>query len=326
VARTDVAAVPASRVDVGVPTLGRPDQLAVALAGVRAQTHASWRVTVSDNASGDSTPDVVAATGDPRIRVHSLPVRVPRVDNYANALRTGDAPYVTVLADDDAWHPEFLARAVAVLDAHPTVVVVHTGYETFGADGRTVTVVANPLPGPAVVPGAAYVERLISGRHQIQFAASVLRRSALPPQGFTASDGVADDLGLLLRTGSRGRVAVVAEPLVRVRVHDDSESGSASQGITDGHYVFSGDWRRQFRDTKLGFVAECVPAPREARRLRRMTRQSFRRQLLVPAAQGLRRRDPRAAVRALRHGIREDPWVAVDPQAWKWAAAALVRG
>jgi glycosyltransferase involved in cell wall biosynthesis len=314
-------------VDVGVPTLARADQLAAALDGLVTQTHTSWRATVSDNASEDDTPGVVGRIGDSRISVSSLATRVSREVNYGRALRAGSAPYVAILADDDTWFPSFLSRCVTLMEADPSIVVVHTGYETFDADAATIARVDNPLPGEAsVIPGRHYIELLVSGQHQIQFAATLLRRSALPSQGFTPEDGVADDLGLLLRTARRGRVAVVAQPLVRVRVHDDSESGRASAGIPNGHYLFTPEWRRQFRDTKIRFISETIPGRREAWRLRRIAMRSYRRQLLVPAGLRLRHQGPWAALRAFLDGVAEDPAAVVDPRAWKWAAAAYLRG
>lgn len=312
-------------VDVGIPTYRRPEWLRESLTSALGQSRAQLNVTVVDNASGDSTTLVVGEIGDPRVTVVTNPTTVTRIDNYNRALFAGSSPYVAVLADDDQWKPTFLEHTAAVLDSDATVVLVHCGYDAIDEAGSVIDSIAHPAPGLArVVPGDRYIEWLIAGTHRVQFTGSLIRRTALPPGGFATADEVADDLGLLLRVAQRGRVAFAPEPLVRVRMHD--QTVSAGHGITDGGgYVFSLAWREQFRDVKLRFVDECVTDPSNARRLRKLAHRTFRRQLLSPVARALRHEGVGAATAALRQSLRRDPRALVDPQAWKWAAAALLQ-
>lgn len=99
----------ATTVDVLVPSFRRPEALAITLAGLAAQDHRAFRVTVSDQTDRpvDSHP-LVAAT----VRIlesHGIEVRydhhLPRrgvAENRHHLLSRADAPYVLCL-DDDVW-------------------------------------------------------------------------------------------------------------------------------------------------------------------------------------------------------------------------------
>jgi glycosyltransferase involved in cell wall biosynthesis len=109
------------RVAVIVRTKDRPGFLARALRDISAQTAADLEVVVvNDGGDRAVVDDVVAAA--------SIPVPVTVIDTVApggrcaaaNAgVRAVDSPYVVLHDDDDLWHPEFLARTGAYLDAHP---------------------------------------------------------------------------------------------------------------------------------------------------------------------------------------------------------------
>ena len=110
----------ASTVDVGIPAYGRPQFLVEALESVLGQTFEAFTLTVSDNGpgGGDVQRAVEPYLTDPRVRYVATGGVSPQ-ENWGRVIRTGDAPYVGMLHDDDVWDPEFLARRVAFLEAHP---------------------------------------------------------------------------------------------------------------------------------------------------------------------------------------------------------------
>jgi glycosyltransferase involved in cell wall biosynthesis len=94
------------------------------LASIRAQTHAAWTLWVSDDASTDATRDILARAQAEwgRGRVHI--VDGPRAGSSANFLSL--VCHEAVVADafaycdqDDIWHADKLARAVAWLAQAP---------------------------------------------------------------------------------------------------------------------------------------------------------------------------------------------------------------
>ena len=174
------------------------------------------------------------------------------------------------------------------------------------------------------IDGSEYVRWLLAGKHQVQFAATVLRRDAILAPGFDPRDQDADDLGLLLRSAWGRRVAVLPRVLARVRVHDDTVSASAATSVSDGSYVFDLPWRINYRDVKVRFVNEHVDDAAVAVDLCRTAERSLRRSLLVPSALALRSEGLRAATQHLLRDLRLGPRAVIDPQAWKRALAVYL--
>lgn len=110
-----------ARVGIVVRTVDRPDFLARALGDIAAQDFPDWHVViVNDGGSRDDVEAVVGSSAVPD-RVTVLDARAP--GGRCAAANTGvdalDTEFVVLHDDDDRWHPSFLARTVAYLDAHP---------------------------------------------------------------------------------------------------------------------------------------------------------------------------------------------------------------
>jgi glycosyltransferase involved in cell wall biosynthesis len=118
-----------SLVRITLVTFRRPQLLRRALDSIRAQTHESWTAEVVNDDPDDRQPtEVVASLGDPRITILNRSVRAGGAVNFNYAFRSGDAPYVALLEDDNWWEPEFLATMVAALERAPSAALI-TGNE-----------------------------------------------------------------------------------------------------------------------------------------------------------------------------------------------------
>jgi glycosyltransferase involved in cell wall biosynthesis len=109
------------RVTVVVRTKDRPYFLRRALADIAAQSYDDAQViVVNDGGSVDAVTAVVAeSTISDRVRVLVTEGGLGRCAAANTGLRAAASPYVVLHDDDDLWHPDFLARSVAALDAAP---------------------------------------------------------------------------------------------------------------------------------------------------------------------------------------------------------------
>lgn len=100
-----------------VPTFNRPDLLRRALNSVLSQSYRNVRVCVYDNASGESTEQLVRAISsvDDRVVYHRHRENLGAQANLAFGVDRVDTPLFSVLCDDDALLPGFYASAVESL-------------------------------------------------------------------------------------------------------------------------------------------------------------------------------------------------------------------
>src|SRR5687767_8850970 len=129
---------PAARVALCLPTRNRAGYLRQAIESALNQTYRDFSLLVSDNASTDNTPDVVASIDDRRLSYVRLERDVGWCGNFNNCLdcAPAGAEYAIILGDDDLLHPRFLERTVEVLDREASTAFVHTGFDLVDGGGR----------------------------------------------------------------------------------------------------------------------------------------------------------------------------------------------
>ncbi|MBF0817235.1 glycosyltransferase family 2 protein [Microbacterium paludicola] len=111
------------RVAVVVRTKDRPLFLRRALGSIAAQTLVDWQCVIVNDGGDPSAVDAAIEALDEahRGKVRAIHHEQPRgrwVSANAGVLAT-TAPLLVLHDDDDTWHPDFLARAVAYLDRLP---------------------------------------------------------------------------------------------------------------------------------------------------------------------------------------------------------------
>jgi O-antigen biosynthesis protein len=115
-------------VTVIIPTYNRADLLPRAIESVRAQTYTHWELFVVDDASTDTTPDVVGRIVDSRVHYvrHSENRGGSAARNTGLAQAQGD--YIAFLDSDDEWLPTKLEKQIGrFAQLAPEVGLVYTG-------------------------------------------------------------------------------------------------------------------------------------------------------------------------------------------------------
>jgi glycosyltransferase involved in cell wall biosynthesis len=116
------------RVSVGLPVYNGEWFLERTLDSLLAQTFEDFEIIVCDNASTDRTAAIVAdyMDRDARIRYHRNEQNRGAIFNYHRTLSLASGEYFKWMASDDIVRRDFLARAVAVLDADPHAVLAYS--------------------------------------------------------------------------------------------------------------------------------------------------------------------------------------------------------
>jgi GT2 family glycosyltransferase len=164
-----------STLGVVVLTHERAPDLSITLARMSALAERP-RIVVVDNGSRDATAEIVR-TRFPAVELLRLPRNAGAAGRNTGVARL-DTTYVAFCDDDAWWAPGSLARATAVLDAHPRLGLV-CGRVLVGAEDRvdaaSVAMGESPLPSVAGLPGRPILGFLC--------AASMLRRKAFLAAG-----------------------------------------------------------------------------------------------------------------------------------------------
>lgn len=223
------------RVSLLVATHNRPALLREALASVMAQTVTDWEVVLVDDGSTPPTRiDDLPAALQARIQLirHDTPRRSAAARN--TAVRAARGEVLAFLDDDDLLAPDFLARALDVLDRHRDIEVVCIGVSWFGQNAdwtekdcmptleRTLAEARGTEIEPGVLGfGPDLLDALVR-RVPMAFQQQVVRRDVFERIGFFTEGRVLDRSDWGIRAAAFAKVALCPEGLYRQRCDGQS--------------------------------------------------------------------------------------------------------
>ena len=114
------------RVGLGMPVYNAERYIEEALDSLLAQTFDDLEIVISDNASTDRTEEICRsyADKDDRIRYFRQRANYGLINNFNTVFRLSRGEYFKWCSSDDVCAPDYLRRAVEVLDADSSVVLV----------------------------------------------------------------------------------------------------------------------------------------------------------------------------------------------------------
>jgi glycosyltransferase involved in cell wall biosynthesis len=280
-------------VDVGIPTLGNSPYLTETIESVFAQTFTGWRLFISENGPGDAAfrASLEPYLDDPRVTHLVTGTKIGRGANHNNIINAGSAPYVGIVHDDDRWHPDFLARHVAFLDAHPRCGFVFSGHividETGRPLGRTKLELAPGTHASSVVLPRLYRNNFIG------CPAVVVCRSAYEAVGAGYPDLLNYDIPMWLRLTAQFDIGCIADWDADYRLHGLQASSNRTRLASEMFPV-------------LDAVSDIPITPS----LRRLVRAETHVRCALDAVE---RGERRVALRHLSQAVSCDPTILVRP-------------
>ncbi len=239
---TRVSARPLTRtpsVSVVIPCHNYARFLAAAVGSVTAQTCVQVDVLILDDCSTDGTRDVAQslAAQDPRVRFIVHERNMGHIATFNEGLETATGDYVVLLSADDLLAPGSLARATALLDAHPSVAFAYGTVVPFGGERP---------PAPREAPEADAAWTIWTGHDWIEERCRLGANAARSPEvvmrtsvqreigGYRPELPHSADMEMWLRAASAGDVGrVEGADQAFHREHLDSLSHSLCIGPTD---------------------------------------------------------------------------------------------
>jgi hypothetical protein len=193
--------------------------LADSIESILAQTFRDFEFVIVDFGSTDRSSAIVEQyrAKDSRIRLHSIgECSLPEARTASLQFARGQ--HIALMDADDIAFPQRLERQVAYLESHPDVALLGSAIECMDEHGKRQFTREFPLSDADIRVGLQRGTVL----HQTTV---IFRRGVLDTvKGYRRAFPLSEDYDLWLRVIEHFRVANLAEPLVRYRLHSHQVS------------------------------------------------------------------------------------------------------
>jgi len=210
-------------VSIVLPTCNRLQFLRPAIESLFAQTFTDWELVIADDGSDAPTRRYLRALDSlARVQMIWLPhCGRPAVVRNA-ALHRARGSFIAFMDSDDLWMPTKLQCQIELLRARPRCGWSYTGFCQIDGHGATL---AEEATRRWVAHEGSIFEPLITGGVSIRTPSVLASRPLiLRAGGFDETLSSAEDYDLWLRLALESEIAIVDEPLVLVRRHDENHS------------------------------------------------------------------------------------------------------
>jgi len=213
-----------SRLSIGMPVYNCEAFVGCALESLLSQTFGDFELVISDNASTDGTEDVCRAFAerDARIRYVRRPDNIGGPGNFRSVFSLCSGEYHKWATADDYWDSRFLERCIAMLDAHPDVVLCYSKTRLIDAAGVLISYYEDNLDLNQSSPRDRFRD-LFSRIGLCHAHLGVIRREAMKHTSLISPER-GSDVHFLAELALYGKFAVVPEYLFHRRFHQGSSS------------------------------------------------------------------------------------------------------
>jgi len=205
-------------VSVVIPAFNAQHTIDRTLASVRSQVHAELEIIVVDDGSHDDTRGRILrhAREDPRIRlVEQQNGGVACARN--RGISESRSEYVAPIDADDLWHPEKIARQLAVLQSSPEVGLVATAYSVIDADDCLIAKVGGTSPETTTFENLCRRNFIGNGSSAMMRRSLIERFGGYDPSLRQRGGQGCEDLQLYLQIAEISQVILLPDPLTAYR-------------------------------------------------------------------------------------------------------------
>jgi glycosyltransferase involved in cell wall biosynthesis len=211
-------------VAVGLPCYNSEKYIAESLDCLLAQTFKDFAIIISDNASTEGTESICRryVARDPRIRYFRNSTNMGMMPNFNRVFSLSNSKYFKWATADDRWHPEMLAKSVAVLEADPNVVVCYPRVVLIDATGVEIKRYEDELHLQQSDPAQRFL-KVMDELRLVNHHLGVLRTDAIRKTSMYGTH-VGADVGFVAEMSLYGTFFQLPEHLIFRRFHPDSSS------------------------------------------------------------------------------------------------------
>jgi glycosyltransferase involved in cell wall biosynthesis len=147
-------------VSIGVPVYNEERYIDLTIDSLLSQNYPNLEIIISDNASTDSTSEICQARSksDSRVRYFRSEQNEGAVNNFNTAFRWATGKYFMWAGAHDLWDPTFISKAVTLLEAEPTVILVYPQTMVIDSEGVQSTTVPDEIDTRHLLPLQRYLK------------------------------------------------------------------------------------------------------------------------------------------------------------------------
>jgi glycosyltransferase involved in cell wall biosynthesis len=206
--------------------------LAEAMDSALGQSFADFELLIWDDASTDSSRDIVARYQDPRIRYFPSDVKVSLGRARQQAINQAEGEWVAFLDQDDIWLRCKLELQLARAEQRPKAALIYGRAVRFYPNGRERDY--DQAHEYAMLPEGNIFRELFTKSCFIAMSSAMFRRSALHEIGGVADwIGIVPDYYLYTAIAHRFPAAAVQQVVCRYRMHSGSTSQTTAVAMHD---------------------------------------------------------------------------------------------
>ena len=216
------------RVSVIISTYNGERHLTEAVQSILDQTFSDFELIIVNDGSTDASLAILKHFDDHRIKIliNEQNLGIAASQNRAIATATGE--YVALMDHDDSALPQRLQMQVSFLNEHQDIAMVGSSCVCIDEQSRVLSVQTYPteqivLKWDPLLRGCPFVHTSL-----------MIRRSAIEAVGgYSGNYQYAGDYELISKLSDTHKVANLAEPLVRWRLHGESASRRNAEELSD---------------------------------------------------------------------------------------------
>jgi len=194
-----------------------------AIESILKQSYEDFEFIIIDDASTDTTPEIIGSYRDRRIRVVRNDGKMGLTKSLNRGLDLADGEYIARMDADDISLPERLQRQILFLDSHPAVGVLGTTFKTL-ENGR----LKNPYNVWPVMSDV--IKWSLFFTSPLAHPSVVMRKDLIRQVGKYDSCRIhAQDYDLWCRLADITEFANLEETLIYIRTHDEQATRRYSE-------------------------------------------------------------------------------------------------
>lgn len=232
-------------VSVIVPCYNMERYIAYTIESVEQQTYPNWELIIVDDASTDSTVDIIKSRQEKnnKIRFYVKQQHSGIADTRNQCIRMAQGRFLAFLDADDVWHPEKLDRQLQFMMKH-TVGFSYSSYDCIDELGKPLDKQVKAIDN---LNYDNYLHNTVIGCSTVMIDTAIIGEVVVP--NFRTSEDTATWLDIL----KKGFLAyAIEQPLTSYRIRQHSASSNKLKASSDLWKVY-----RQQENLSLFKAIEC---------------------------------------------------------------------